>query len=56
MVLPKGLNLDIQFIDPPSNNPTGPEPDPNVKQPVRSTGANLLGWDGCGCGGGNCVC
>jgi len=56
LVLPRGIDLDIKFIDPPSNDPNGPVADPQVSQPVKPDNAGNALWNGCGCGGGNCVC
>lgn len=55
LVLPRGINVSIEFIDPPSNDPAGPIVDPNVRQAVTPDGMNAK-WNGCGCGGGNCIC
>lgn len=57
LTLPKGLDLQVRFIDSPVNNPQGPVADPNATQPVKPQGTGEMFWDGCGCGaGGNCVC
>jgi hypothetical protein len=57
--LPKGLDVELIFVDPPAGAGAAPQADPQALQPVTPVDPNdpnVLGWNGCGCGGGNCVC
>ena len=63
--LPKGVHLNIQFVEAPSlakpaggqSLVVGPVADPNVALPVKTDAEGNLAWDGCGCGNkSNCIC
>jgi hypothetical protein len=53
--LPRNIDLDLEFIDPPTNAVL-PLPDPKIAIPLVVDGKGNARWDGCGCGGGNCSC